>query len=150
MQKVIIKNLTALEKFAEEFAVTLVGGDVIGLVGDLGAGKTTFVQMLAKQLGVEEAVKSPTFILMQAFATDARAQKRGVARICHVDAYRLESWTELKTIGFEEYAGDGTTVTFVEWADRVPEVQLLRPYTELTFGFEADDSRTIVIEKHQA
>jgi tRNA threonylcarbamoyladenosine biosynthesis protein TsaE len=147
MKKVSIKNLTELEAFAKEFAETLVGGDVIGLIGDLGAGKTTFVQMLAKHLGVEEAVKSPTFILMQVFATDAKAQKAGVARICHVDAYRLESWVELKTIGFEEYSGDSTTVTLVEWADRVSEIHSSKSYCELTFGFESDDSRTITIQK---
>jgi len=148
MQKVIIKNLAELEQFAKEFSETLNGGDVIGLVGDLGAGKTTLVQMLAKQLGVEEAVKSPTFILMQVFATDADAKKRGVMQICHVDAYRLESWKELMTIGFEEYSGDGGTVTLVEWADRVPEIHASKSYSELTFGFEADDTRSITIEKH--
>lgn len=148
MEKVIIKNLAELDTFAAEFAGTLQGGDVVGLVGDLGAGKTTLVQLLAKHLGVHEAVKSPTFILMQVFATGAAAQKNGVQRICHVDAYRLESWKELTTIGFEEYAGDGTTVTLVEWADRVPEIHGSKSYLELTFGFEADNARSITIKKH--
>ncbi len=148
MRKVIIKNLKELEAFAGEFAKSLRGGDVVGLVGDLGAGKTTLTQMLAKQLGVEEAVKSPTFILMQVFATGAKAKKRGVARICHVDAYRLESWKELTTIGFEEYSGDASTVTLVEWADRVPEIHSSKSYVELTFGFASGEARSLTVQKH--
>ncbi len=146
MRTVTVDNLAALRTFAKGFAATLKGGEIVGLVGDLGAGKTTFVQLLAKELGVKEAVKSPTFILMQAFPASAAAAKRGVARVCHVDAYRLKDWRELAAIGFEEYAGDPRTVTFVEWADRVPELHHMPAFSEITFVFKNGGRRELIVD----
>lgn len=146
MQTIKINNLSDLEKFAKSFADSLDRGGVIGLVGDLGAGKTTFVQRVAKALGVKEKVKSPTFILMQSFSTSAAATKRGIRRLCHVDAYRLKDDAELFAIGFEEYAADSATLTLVEWADRVPAVHAFPGYRELTLSFmEGSDGRIIRI-----
>jgi tRNA threonylcarbamoyladenosine biosynthesis protein TsaE len=143
MEKIHVKNLLVLEAFARQFAASLKGGDVVGLVGDLGAGKTTFVQLLSKALGVKKEVKSPTFILMQLLETDATATKRGVAKLCHVDAYRLKDFAELQSIGFEEYAGASDVVTLVEWADRVPELHEASKYRELTFVFDEGEGRII-------
>ncbi len=148
MRTITIKDLAALERFAREMAASFKGGEVIGLVGDLGAGKTTFVQALARALGVAEPVKSPTFILMQIFPTSA---KKGIDRLCHVDAYRLKDWSELAAIGFEEYAADDRTVTVVEWADRVPELHHYPSFREITFAFGESDVRTLIIdESHKA
>lgn len=147
MRTVKIENLAALRRFAKTFAAARRGGEIIGLVGDLGAGKTTFVQMLAKALGVKEAVKSPTFILMQVFHTGPAAKERGIAQLCHVDAYRLKDRTELEAIGFDEYAGEASTLTVVEWADRIPELHERAGFIELTFDFKAEtEGRTIIIE----
>ncbi len=146
MKSVIINDLADLAAFAEEFAGSLRGGEIVGLIGDLGAGKTTFVQALAKALGVKEAVKSPTFILMQVFATSSATAKGGAARVCHVDAYRLKDWRELAAIGFEEYAGDPRTVTLVEWADRVPELHRMPGYGEITFTFKKGDVRELILD----
>jgi tRNA threonylcarbamoyladenosine biosynthesis protein TsaE len=138
-----IKDLDALDAFARAFAADLRPGDVVGLVGDLGAGKTTFVQRLAAHLGVHEAVKSPTFILMQVFETGPGAAPEGVARLCHVDAYRLKDEKELDAIGFADYAGASGTVTVVEWADRVPGIHAYPQYRELTFGFGKGEERLL-------
>lgn len=143
MKEIVIKDLAALAAFAREFSIGCKPGSVIGLVGDLGAGKTTFVQHVAKALGVKLAVKSPTFILMQTFATDAAAKKRGIAQLCHVDAYRLKDHKELAAIGFDEFAADAGSVSLVEWADRVPELHQMVRYRELTFKIEPDGSRKI-------
>ena len=143
MKTVDIKDLAALKAFAEKFAASLKGGEVVGLVGDLGAGKTTFVQLLAAAFGVEAAVKSPTFILMQILPT---AKRTGVHRLCHVDAYRLKDWDELASIGFEDYAGEERTVTLVEWADRVPEIHRFPAYRELTFSFGPGKARVIALQ----
>jgi tRNA threonylcarbamoyladenosine biosynthesis protein TsaE len=91
------------------------GGLVVGLHGDLGAGKTVFVQGLARGLGVppQEAVVSPTFTVARDYAAP------GVA-LHHVDAYRLRGPGELEAAGFEEMWGDGR-VTCVEWAERVED-----------------------------
>ena len=88
-------------------ASMLSGGDVIVLTGDLGAGKTTFVQGAAKALGVTDKVASPTFTLVKRY--------RGSRPVNHVDVYRLDRIQEVIDLGFEDLL-DPDGVTFVEWA----------------------------------
>ena len=138
-----INNIEELRTFAASFAATLKGGDVIGLVGELGAGKTAFVKEVAAALGVQNEVKSPTFIIMQVFETGGAGKERRIARLCHADAYRLEDYGELRGVGFLEYATDPKTVTLVEWADRVPELHQLEGFREITFSFGEGEERII-------
>jgi len=92
----------------------LFDGAVIVLTGDLGAGKTCFTQGLARALGVEGPVQSPTFVLVQEYP-DARVPLR------HADLYRVEHAVEVRALGIEERVGyDGAWV--VEWADRFPDL----------------------------
>ncbi len=108
---------------------------VLGLVGELGSGKTLLTKGLARGLGVREAdrVNSPTFVVMQEYV--------GRARIHHYDTYRLEGSAELAAIGFEEDLDPREPlVVVVEWADRVAD--LLPPETlvvELEHAGTADD-----------
>lgn len=146
MKEIRIKNLQELSEFAGRFASTLKGGEIIGLVGDLGAGKTAFTQKLAAALGVAKEVRSPTFILMQCFETGKAAAKRGVLQLCHVDAYRLNEERELFAIGFEEYAGKSGTVTVVEWSDRLPSLHAWKGFKEITIGFGRGQTRHFRIE----
>ena len=143
METVSVKNLEELSSFATKVAAGFKGGEVIGLVGDLGAGKTTFTQMLARELGVERPVKSPTFILMQVHETGRHAAERGISQLCHVDAYRIESETELCGIGLTDYLNDPQAVTVVEWADRAPSLHRLDNYLEYTFRFGQGEERLI-------
>jgi len=95
---------------ATVLASSLGEGDVVVLSGDMGAGKTTFVQGAAEALGVKARVTSPTFVLMREY--------EGRARVVHVDVYRLSSLQELIDLGYEElFASDA--VTFIEWGDAV-------------------------------
>ena len=89
------------------------GGEVLGLVGDLGAGKTTFVKGLCRGLGLADTsrVSSPSYVLEHIY--EARLS------VHHYDAYRLESSDEFLALGFEEHLGSDRDVMFVEWADRV-------------------------------
>lgn len=95
----------------QKLASVLQPGDVIALMGDLGAGKTRFVQAVAKGLGVpDEIVHSPTFTLIHEYT--------GRLPLRHCDAYRLRNPDEFVDLGLDElFAEDG--VAFVEWADRV-------------------------------
>ena len=147
MQTITINNLKELRAFAKKIARTLKGGEVIGLVGDLGAGKTTFVQALAAELGVERPVRSPTFILMQVLETGEAAALKGVTHLCHVDAYRVEDEAELYGVGLEEFLEDGHTVTVVEWADRAPSLHRFPGYRELTLRFGDGEARLVDLER---
>ncbi len=104
----------ATRAIGRRFGAGLRPGDVVGLVGPLGAGKTQFVKGIAAGLGVgdERRVNSPTFVLVQEYA--------GAVRLYHVDAYRLSGAKELETVGFAEMC-DRRGVVVVEWADRVRE-----------------------------
>jgi tRNA threonylcarbamoyladenosine biosynthesis protein TsaE len=89
---------------------TLGPGDVVALTGELGAGKTVFVQGLVRALGVVTGATSPTFVLVNEY--------RGRLTVHHVDAYRTSSVAELADLGLEEMM-DGDGVTLVEWAERL-------------------------------
>ena len=91
-------------------AAHLRGGDAIALVGELGAGKTTFVAGLARALGAEGA-HSPTFALVHAY-------EGGRLVVWHVDLYRIEREAELVELGLDEVIGNSRGVAIVEWADR--------------------------------
>ncbi len=87
-------------------------GDVICLSGNLGAGKTIFVQGIAKGLGIVDHVTSPTFNIMNVYEANIS--------ICHFDLYRLENEAELNDIGFYEYIA-GDDLALIEWPDKFPE-----------------------------
>ena len=118
--------------FAKEIAESVKSGDVIGLVGELGAGKTTFVQFFAKALGVTARVNSPTFLVMRVYPVVRRKQsavrQKNLRltsydlRLVHIDAYRLRSGEELEALGATEYIGAPGTITVIEWADRVKKI----------------------------
>lgn len=104
-----IKNLAEMEHFGQALAKSLKNTDVISLIGDLGAGKTTLVQFVGKALVVEDYITSPTFSLVNIYEADKT--------IYHMDLYRLEDPSELEEIDFENYFyPEG--ISFIEWAER--------------------------------
>jgi len=105
---------------ARDFAASMGGGEVLALVGTLGAGKTHFVQGMAAGLGFEGVVTSPTFSLVHEYVG-------GRWPLFHFDFYRLESVAALLSMGWDEYLDEQDAVVVVEWADRFPE--LLPPRT---------------------
>jgi len=98
------------EAIGEQIGRTLGPGAVLGLSGELGAGKTCFARGVAHALGVRGPVTSPTFTLVN--------QYRGTLTVYHVDAYRTAGPAELADLGLDEYF-DGEGVTLVEWADKL-------------------------------
>lgn len=111
----VIKTCSPEETFGvgERLAPFLRAGDMLCLNGDLGAGKTRFVQGIARGLGVNDTVTSPTFTLINVY--------QGRLPLCHMDVYRLNDLLEMEDLGYEEYFyGEGVVV--VEWADKVREL----------------------------
>ena len=102
-------------------------GDVVALAGDLGAGKTVFVQGAAAGLGVVQQVVSPTFTLVREYA--------GRLPVVHVDVYRLDRVQDVLDVGFEDYL-DGPAVVFIEWGD---VIQGLLPESWLGVRLTLDD-----------
>ena len=100
-------------QLAKKIADMIQPGTVICLNGDLGAGKTLFVQSLARALGVDGEVTSPTFNLMNVY--------EGKMRIFHFDLYRLEQEYELEEIGFYDYADEPDGLVLIEWAEKFPD-----------------------------
>ena len=96
--------------FAQRWAEQLAPNDVVGLVGDLGAGKTHFVKGLLQGLGSTEDATSPTFTLVHEY-------RSGRLPVFHFDFYRLSQPAELEEIGFDDYFAENGVVV-IEWADR--------------------------------
>ena len=111
-------------------------GSVVACIGELGAGKTCFLQGLCRGLGVECGVTSPTFVLIN--------QYRGRLPVYHLDAYRARTLTELVDIGVEELLhGDGVTV--IEWADKLRPLLPAHTITVTIIGL-GDEPRRIVVD----
>lgn len=110
-------------------------GDVVSLTGDLGAGKTTFVQGAARALGVSDPVASPTFTLVREY--------HGRIPVYHVDVYRLDRVQEVIDLGFEDLFDPGG-VMFVEWGDAI-EALLPAAYLEVELWSRAEDEGRLVV-----
>lgn len=101
-------------RIAAELASLASPGLVVGLVGDLGAGKTQFVKGFAEALGVTSRVHSPTFTLVNAYSG-------GKLPLAHLDLYRLESPAQIHAAGLDDYLPPTEGVAIIEWFDRFPE-----------------------------
>jgi tRNA threonylcarbamoyladenosine biosynthesis protein TsaE len=98
------------------FARVLKSGDVVGLTGDLGAGKTCFIRGAAGRFGIKaKNIISPTFNLV-------REHKAGDLMVYHFDFYRLKSAEELDKIGYRDHIADERAVTFIEWPDKIKAI----------------------------
>ena len=108
-------DLAALDRLAEVMRAFLPHPSIIGLLGTLGAGKTTLVQAIARASGIDPVdVTSPTFTLLQSY--------KGEPSLHHLDAYRISDEDEFLAIGVDELFEDPQAWTIVEWADRVAGV----------------------------
>lgn len=112
----------------------LAPGDVIALQGELGAGKTNFVQGLARGLEIHEDVNSPTFILANEYTT-------GRLPLYHIDAYRVANAAEARGFGLDDYLNGGG-VTVIEWAERVREA-LPREHLWLELEYRGESERRV-------
>lgn len=113
---------------------------VIGLSGDLGAGKTSFTQGVAKALGIKDTVTSPTFIIEKIYELEDQRFKH----LIHIDAYRLEEARELEVLGFNELLEHPENLVFIEWPERVHDI-LPKYMQTIEFKFIDETKREISI-----
>ena len=111
---IIIRNESETEKFGIELAGKLDPGAVIALEGDLGTGKTTLTKSIARGLGIDDVITSPTFNIVKEY-------RSGRLPLFHFDVYRIGDVDEMYEIGYEEYFY-GQGVCLVEWASLVEEI----------------------------
>ena len=136
------------------------GALVIGLEGDLGGGKTTFVQGFAKGLGIKEKILSPTFVILRRFRIPKKFQVsrfppatlersdggRGrFHEFYHIDCYRIEKPQELLDLGFKEIVSDPKNILIIEWAEKVKKI-LPKDTITLKFEFINEKTRKIVLK----
>jgi tRNA threonylcarbamoyladenosine biosynthesis protein TsaE len=135
--EIVSASAEATEAAGERLGRTLGPGAVVALTGELGAGKTCFVQGLVRGLGAAVRATSPTFVLVNEY--------KGRVPVHHVDAYRTDSMTELMDLGLLEMIG-GEGVTLIEWADKL--TPLLPPDTiHVQIAGVGDEPRTITIRR---
>lgn len=114
------------------------GSIVVELVGDLGAGKTTFMKGIGEELGIVEDIISPTFLIQRNYEIPNGKFKN----LIHIDAYRIEKEEELKAIHFEEYANSPENIIFIEWPANLKKD--LPGAKRIEFFHESEKTRKII------
>ena len=104
------------QALGRELAQRLKGGEIIGLIGDLGSGKTTFIQGLAQGLGIDKRIISPTFVFQRSYRLPG---KRG--GLDHLDLYRIGGWDDARGLGLEELWSKKKGIVVMEWAEKIEE-----------------------------
>ncbi|KKW32328.1 MAG: hypothetical protein UY78_C0043G0009 [Parcubacteria group bacterium GW2011_GWA1_53_13] len=141
--------LTGLPEFVKKVLQSLERArdkaTVVALRGDLGAGKTTFTQALARELGIEATVQSPTYVLMKKYEIKEVSLFK---TLVHIDAYRLEKPEEFSALRPEEFLNDPSCLVVVEWPEKLGTA-LPQPNLTLNFSSEgaAEGERFVEVQK---
>lgn len=108
---------------------------IIGLTGELGSGKTVFVQSFAKALGVKERVLSPTFVILKKFKN-----------FIHIDAYRIKKPKEIIDLGWKKLINNPQNIILIEWAEKIKRI-LPKKHLQINFEHISRNKRKIIWEK---
>ncbi len=136
MQELVLEVLNRAHLLAAPTAA------VLALNGDLGAGKTTFTKALAKELGVQESVTSPTFVIQKSY--DIQKDNSNFKKIVHIDAYRLESGAEAEVLGLTATMADSTNLVVIEWAENIKSA-LPQSAISIDFKYINETTRGVTI-----
>ena len=139
MTTIHVDSLEQLPAAADKFVETMGDATVYAFYGDMGAGKTTFINALSRRLGVEDDVtNSPSFAIINEYLSDTTAEL-----IYHFDLYRLEDIDEALEIGVEDYFDSGA-LCFLEWPERIADI-LPDDTVRVDIRVNDDNSRDIII-----
>lgn len=142
--EIITKSAQDTQQAGQRLSADLTGGEVIIFEGDLGAGKTTFIQGLAEGLGVNGRINSPTFIIMREYEINEQSN------FYHIDLYRLENniKQELENLGILDLINENKHIFAIEWGERARK---FLPKDSININFENldENSRRIIINKHE-
>mgnify|MGYP001613871527 CR=1 FL=1 len=147
-----VSGTAEMDRFAAEFIAALSpagesAATVLALSGELGVGKTTFTQHVAKALGVADTVNSPTFVIEKIYQLplDSARGENKFSRLVHIDAYRLKGAEELKHLGWDEIIADSSNLIIIEWPEHVGEAIPENAHRIRIAGGEGD-ARTITYD----
>ena len=130
METYISKNEQDTIDFAEKFASSLSIGDIVVLTGELGSGKTKFVQGVLKHFNMEDEISSPTFTIVNEYTSDK-------TNVYHFGVYRLEDSDEFYAMGGDEYFSKG--ICLIEWGEMIEDI-LPKPYIKIIFSKDEENS----------
>lgn len=150
----ITNNFEETRKLGRDFAKVLKKGNAVCLYGDLGSGKTTFVQGLAVGLGIKRRIISPTFIIVKSYALENQKSK-SKSQNCnskfkslesetfyHIDLYRVESERDIEGLGIEEIIDNKNNIVVIEWAEKLKS-QMPAKRIDIYFFYENESKRKI-------
>lgn len=147
-EKYISKSFQETQKLGEDFAKQILkegskksGAVIIALYGDLGGGKTTFMQGFAKGLGISEKILSPTFVIEKRFAL----KNKNLKNLYHIDCYRMKSAKDVSKIGLDKIFLDNKNIVALEWAKKIEKEIKGGSVTSIKFKFIDDNTREIEI-----
>lgn len=139
---IITHNTHETKQLAAKWLKMWQGGDVIGLEGELGTGKTTFVQGVGEALKINQPITSPTFLTMQIYPVVNLPKNKSapIKFLCHIDAYRITNETDSVTAGLSDYLGKKDTLCLVEWPENI---KFLSGYNKIIFKHKNKYQRII-------
>ena len=141
-ETIVTKSVQQTRELGEKVARELTGGSILVLYGELGSGKTTFVQGLAKGLGIKKRVISPTFIIIRSYALKSQKLKF----FYHIDLYRVEDQEDLQGLGLEEILADPQNIIAIEWAENLGDL-LPKKRWDVWFEYIEEEKRKITWKK---
>ena len=139
--RIITNSTTQTKKMGKKLAQTLKDNEILILVGELGSGKTTFVKGLAKGLGVDANITSPTFVLVKSY----KLKTKSYDKIYHIDCYRLTP-EELAALNFQEIINNPQNIILIEWAEKIKKILPKKNAIWLKFDYgEKENERNITL-----
>lgn len=121
---------------------------VLGLYGDLGGGKTTFMKYFAETLGIKDTIQSPTFVIMKFFNITEKIKNEKFSKLVHIDAYRIENESEMLNFGWEEIINNPKNLVCIEWPEKIKNI--MPPHIKIYFEHgQNENERKIKIENYE-
>ena len=137
----ITENFKETQQLGKDLAKRIKNGGILAFYGNLGSGKTTFIQGLAKGLGIKRRIISPTFIIVRSY----KLQKDN---FYHVDLYRTHNLYDLSTLGIDEIVKNNRNVVAIEWAEKM-DTFIPQKRFDIVFENLGENKRQIKILKHE-
>lgn len=132
-QTIITNSFQETQKLGADFAQKIDSVSTLALYGDLGSGKTTFVQGLALGLGIKKRIISPTFIILRSYKINPPAGEQKLKMFYHVDLYRIHDEKDVKELGLTEIMNDPQNIVAIEWPEKIKD---LLPQKRIDIFFE--------------